>query len=569
MPAVEREFAFDIDVQKWSKDWKPQSKKKDQNKVGVKEVGCFSATGGKIVPNSRKNLFGFNKPRLNSTLQGNDYEEFRKQTNNSRPWKFLEPHRLCNIDVRRYDIIAGREILVHLGTALYECKNSFAIKAVALGDGHPVFLLLDRKQNSQKIGPQDLHTVVEKLYAGKESEKLYSDRENEKLHAGRENEKLRPGRKNEKLYAARVNKDKKELSIGADAVLLDEVDLWRSILLQDDLPLYFGSRFEAVCTNRDKVTNDQKFCSLVKHNIGGHQVLLTAEVDCRDGAKSKKSPMNYIELKCRLEADNDNRYMHKYMRYWLQSYLAGVPRIVEGVRDNEGKLLRLEEFETSKIPEVCKQYRKSLGKGWNDTKILDFLAMALTKISKLCRKNPETVVQVKFDCKKRQLTAKLISNHGTAKVLKRELEELGSHMENKKKGKVKSKSHEMKGSLMHKEMLQFDERVEVMATRDILKLENFRDASINGAEQRLSAPLISNCERAKLRTAMISQLGSHLHCQNCRRSSEIKLQKELYRVPVEYEQVQVRQEQMCWPLRLLKSCWLLIQRLFSQALRQV
>ena len=352
MPAVEREFAFDIDVKQWSKSWKPQKKMEDRYDVGAKEVGCFSKTDGKIFPYSRKNLLEFFKPSLNTPLHGNDYEEFRKQNEDGRRWKHLEPHRLCGIDVHQYDIITSRNILVHLGTAVYEGMNSFSIDAVAIGDDGLVFAYFSKQES------------------------------------------------------------------------FDEPET--------DIPRYLGARFEVLCTGEERVDLNSNFCSFVEHKIGGHQVLFTAEIDCKDGARSRKPPMNYIELKCRLESDNNNRYMHKYMRYWLQSYLAGVPRIVEGVRDNEGKLLRLEEFETTEIPEVCKQYRESLGKGWNDTKILDFLAMTLTKISKLCRNNPEIMVQVKFDPKEKRLTASLVSDYERVKLWKDGLSRLDSSAQRRK-----------------------------------------------------------------------------------------------------------------------------------------
>ena len=350
MSAVEREFAFEIDVKKWMSEWEPDRDQVGAKKGGAKEAGCFSATGGNIFPYSRENLLDFNKPRLNTSLKGNDYEEFREQKENWRSWKHLEPHRLCDIDVRQYDFIAPRNILVHLGTALYNGKNSFSIDFVAIGDDKLIFASFSEEESLSEP--------------------------------------------------------------------------------ETDIPQYLGARFEVVCTGQKRVDLNSKFCSFIEHTIGGYHVLLLAEIDCKDGASSRKPPMNYVELKCRFEAYNYKHYMYRYMRYWLQSFLAGVPRIIEGVRDKEGKLLRLEELETSKIPSVCKRYyRNSSTKGWNDAKILDFLAMTLTKISKLCRKNPDTIVQVEFDAEKRCLTAFLISDCESVKLWKDGLSRLDSHVQ--------------------------------------------------------------------------------------------------------------------------------------------
>jgi RAT1-interacting protein len=40
------------------------------------------------------------------------------------------------------------------------------------------------------------------------------------------------------------------------------------------------------------------------------------------------------------------------MRFWIQSFLLGVPRIVVGFRSRNGILQRIQEFRTMEIPDM-------------------------------------------------------------------------------------------------------------------------------------------------------------------------------------------------------------------------
>ncbi len=128
---------------------------------------------------------------------------------------------------------------------------------------------------------------------------------------------------------------------------------------QTGMQHYRAARFEALCTNRKAVETQSCFYSIMKRRIGRHQVLFCAEIDCKLKAESKEPLSNYVELKCRqlVPEYNYDQFMSKYLRYWLQSHLANVPTIVEGVRDCRGKLVHVNRFETERLPEICKGYR--------------------------------------------------------------------------------------------------------------------------------------------------------------------------------------------------------------------
>lgn len=66
---------------------------------------------------------------------------------------------------------------------------------------------------------------------------------------------------------------------------------------------------------------------------------------------------------------DDIAFERKLQRIWAQSFLLGVPRVVVGFRDNNGTLLRVEEFETQEIPKIAKRSGRNL---WDGKFAIDF-----------------------------------------------------------------------------------------------------------------------------------------------------------------------------------------------------
>jgi len=59
------------------------------------------------------------------------------------------------------------------------------------------------------------------------------------------------------------------------------------------------------------------------------------------------------------------------MKFWIQSFLLGVPKIVVGFRSREGILQRVDELETERIPDtVARDPRPS----WNANMCVNFAA---------------------------------------------------------------------------------------------------------------------------------------------------------------------------------------------------
>lgn len=85
-------------------------------------------------------------------------------------------------------------------------------------------------------------------------------------------------------------------------------------------------------------------------------------------------PINWVELKTAATPHSDRdilKYERKLLKFWIQSFLLGVPKIIVGFRSRDGILERLEEMETAGLPKMVKQR----GKGtWDGNVCINFTA---------------------------------------------------------------------------------------------------------------------------------------------------------------------------------------------------
>lgn len=84
--------------------------------------------------------------------------------------------------------------------------------------------------------------------------------------------------------------------------------------------------------------------------------------------------IHWVELKTSAEIRNDRdmlKYERKLLKFWAQSFLLGVPKIIVGFRDQQGIVHRLEELDTASIPGKV----KNVGKGsWDGNICINFAA---------------------------------------------------------------------------------------------------------------------------------------------------------------------------------------------------
>ncbi|XP_042375995.1 NAD-capped RNA hydrolase DXO1-like [Zingiber officinale] len=132
---------------------------------------------------------------------------------------------------------------------------------------------------------------------------------------------------------------------------------------QDSRRCYWGYAFENLATENSTETDidgkgidaNVEFCSVIKTKLGAHRIIMGAEMDCCDSTDDGKR--FYVELKTsrELEYRTEERYeREKLLKFWIQSFLAGVPYIVIGFRDDAGILVRTERLRTKDITQRVK-----------------------------------------------------------------------------------------------------------------------------------------------------------------------------------------------------------------------
>jgi RAT1-interacting protein len=126
--------------------------------------------------------------------------------------------------------------------------------------------------------------------------------------------------------------------------------------------MYGGFKFEELCMasiNGDPssmsqraeqiVNNNSEFDVVLTSSLGGHKLLIGAEVDGLDEIGDK-----YIELKTTRVVRSENMRTtleeKKMLKWWTQSFLGGIPTILVGYRNDRGWVERLERLDVGQIP---------------------------------------------------------------------------------------------------------------------------------------------------------------------------------------------------------------------------
>ncbi|KAL0053458.1 hypothetical protein WJX82_005954 [Trebouxia sp. C0006] len=128
-----------------------------------------------------------------------------------------------------------------------------------------------------------------------------------------------------------------------------------------DLFQYYGYKFEALSTQQSEVDATSEYAALIRLRVDKLRILLAAEIDCFDPKKcqagAKPDLASYLELKTYLLPANqwkaNNIKKFKYPKWWLQSWLAGVPAVVAGARDKQGVLQSIEVLPTRQLPHMA------------------------------------------------------------------------------------------------------------------------------------------------------------------------------------------------------------------------
>ncbi|XP_075692533.1 decapping and exoribonuclease protein isoform X2 [Rhinoderma darwinii] len=168
--------------------------------------------------------------------------------------------------------------------------------------------------------------------------------------------------------------------------------------------MYSGYKFESyMCADSpdgcpcpsEVVNTNEGFCSVLLGRLASHSFLVSGEVDCKDPNSSNPSPPTcYVELKTSAQIRNQHqeRSFHRYklLKWWCQSFLLGIPLIVAGFRNPQGRIVSLEKFKTSEIPHLVRGDKQS----WDPAVCMNFCNAFLNYIKKVVTTDDPRVVYV-------------------------------------------------------------------------------------------------------------------------------------------------------------------------------
>ncbi|EXJ93135.1 hypothetical protein A1O3_01692 [Capronia epimyces CBS 606.96] len=165
--------------------------------------------------------------------------------------------------------------------------------------------------------------------------------------------------------------------------------------MSQDLMSFWGYKFETVsllpepwsATPREYidsredqiVSNYAQYCSIVRTGFGKVKMIIGGEVDAVMDFKpeDKSQPVNWVELKTTAAVTNEReqiKFERKLLKFWAQSFLLGVPKIVVGYRTSQGILEYLEELDTQSIPEKVRVKGNNL---WDGQTCINFASSFL------------------------------------------------------------------------------------------------------------------------------------------------------------------------------------------------
>ncbi|KAF7327914.1 RAI1 domain-containing protein [Mycena kentingensis (nom. inval.)] len=183
----------------------------------------------------------------------------------------------------------------------------------------------------------------------------------------------------------------------SDAVLREKNDVAPRQLQQ----MYYGYAFESYCTSSSPngpdvpphagdppgwsgdVNTNVQWCSVVRTKLGNTRIVIGGEVDCVRGKYTGKTD-TFVELKTSMSirgAQDEARFEKKLLKFYMQSFLLGVPEIVVGFRTPSGELMTTQTFRTVEIPRLVR------GKphAWDPTMCLRWGDTFLRMLQDRCR----------------------------------------------------------------------------------------------------------------------------------------------------------------------------------------
>ncbi|XP_063697940.1 decapping nuclease DXO homolog [Culicoides brevitarsis] len=127
------------------------------------------------------------------------------------------------------------------------------------------------------------------------------------------------------------------------------------------------------------VKEAEEFCLMYQATLNGHKMLYGAEmdgVDTKNEVKNLKDLQNVKQVELKVKREEQKYYQKqnfvkfKQIKWWCQSFLVGIERVLVGLRDDKGIVYRVEEQKVSEMPSYAKQFREY----WTPSICMQFLS---------------------------------------------------------------------------------------------------------------------------------------------------------------------------------------------------
>ncbi|KAF2114994.1 RAI1 like PD-XK nuclease-domain-containing protein [Lophiotrema nucula] len=204
---------------------------------------------------------------------------------------------------------------------------------------------------------------------------------------------------------------------------------------------YWGYKFETLALlpdtppntsrtfieNRTKavVSNHAQHCSIVRTGFGPHSIILGGEVDGLwgpkpDPQKHPDAPIPWVELKTteelgRYPSERDIlKYERKLLKFWAQSFLLGVSKVIVGFRSKQGILRVIDVYETNQIPGMVRRGTRC----WDGNTCINFATAFLDHLKKTLTE--EGVYKISLKKKSGVIEVGRVRAEGTGGVLSKE-----------------------------------------------------------------------------------------------------------------------------------------------------
>ena len=193
------------------------------------------------------------------------------------------------------------------------------------------------------------------------------------------------------------------------------------------LSMYHGYAFEYYCTNDNddvRVNTNEQYININDVTLSDKKVLIAGEVDCINDNNE------YVELKTSKVITNrhdQNIFDKKLLKFYFQSYLLNISKIIVGFKDKKGFIDDIKEFNTLDLPNLVK------GKTfeWNPdvclsltSMLLDFISYNIKSHTKYVNK-PNLTYQLNYVASNRSLEINLIDNKDILKDDNDTIERIG------------------------------------------------------------------------------------------------------------------------------------------------